>query len=115
MEDPVRFDVWCTPGPSERDQAISDLLSHRPDEGELKLRAELQAAVNSASPLLTAESLPWNRAQSFLTSKPAWALEVHLFQEGLLPTKELQHCSSHNLSYGGVLGCPVCTGFYQRD
>lgn len=115
MEDPVRFDVWCTPGPSERDQAISDLLSLRPDEGELKLRAELQAAVNSASPLLTAEGLPWNRAQSFLASKPAWALEVHLFQEGRLPTEELHHCDSHNLSYGGVLGCHVCTGFYQRD
>ena len=112
MEDPIRFDAWCTLGDVFREQVISDLLASRPNKTELDLRIEINRAANSATPILAATGMSWSRAQELRACPPAWAAKVELFQEGLLPTDTLWHCDEHGLFYGGCLGCHVCSGFY---
>lgn len=111
MEDPIKFDVYGKVPPG-KSQSATDLFivegtySSRPEA----LKAANYSIKNNARVILI-RSVGWLRAQVTSALAP-WAKDVVFCQEGYEPDDKRAYCQKHNLQYGGIFNCHVCSGFY---
>jgi hypothetical protein len=114
MEDPIRFDLWCECKRADRYEIASYLrrlplrpVPAGPDCKRLMgQRMRLQFLARS-----------W-RVVEVLRANPArWLVRLAVYQQGYGPGNAagLHYCEVHDLHYAGVLGCHVCTGFYEGN
>jgi hypothetical protein len=112
MEDPVRFDLWCECERVNRDQMAAYLrqLPVRPavagPDGKRFLGRRME---------LTFQGRPWRVVQAIRANRAPWLTRLTVYLEGYGPSEKerLHYCGLHDLYYAGVLGCHVCTGFYE--
>jgi hypothetical protein len=115
MEEPVRFDARANFVRPLPDDALAWLRRFQKGISELDGRKLLQqGSVQGSSDVLLARGLGWSEARELRVDAPAWVVNLRLFQEGYGPEETGQHCSVHDLHYGGCLGCPVCSDFHAR-
>lgn len=111
MEDPITFDLWGEPVASRRTQALDFLQSNTPHLSHIDMLREYVAALNTHRPMLLAEDLDWQSAQTLRVRAEADFSRVCTYQRGYGPTDlGLHECSTHLLYHSGALGCPVCGG-----
>jgi hypothetical protein len=111
MEDPVRFDVYGKVPPGMAQSAADFSVS----EGTYSSRSEALKAANHSTQhnvhIILMRSVGWLHAQKNSKHAP-WAMELVFCQEGYEINDKYAYCQKHNLQYGGILGCHVCSGFY---
>jgi hypothetical protein len=114
MEDPIRFDLWCDCGRVARDEIVSYLrrlpLNPTPAAPDSKRFAGQQM-------FLKFHGRSWRLVKAIRDNPPPWLVRMAVFQESYCPANEatLQYCESHDFHYAGVIGCHVCTGFYEGN
>ena len=113
MEDPVKFDVFACVIPGRTDDAVAHFRKVGVYDNELAIRKEVNRFTTRNEPIKILGSVSWSRAKSS-EDEFSWARNILLYQEGYRPNDETAYCIQHNLFYGGVLGCHVCSGFYVR-
>lgn len=111
MEDPVKFDVYGKVPPS----MARDAANFSCAEGTYPSRFEALKAANHSTQhnvhIILLRSVGWLLAQKISKLAP-WAREVVFCQEGYEINDKYAYCQKHNLQYGGVRGCHVCSGFF---
>ncbi len=112
MEDPISFDTYVRVQPGEVARAAQALRELRPELTELEAHRLANRSATLGHWILLGSQLPWGQATSILETVPAFFPEVQLLQAGREPSDSLSYCESHNLHVAGVLGCPVCSGFF---
>jgi len=113
MEDPITVDVWAKVKPDVI--AAKELfIAARTDlaRGDA-LKAFNKATVNAQSVQLL-ENLHWDDAPEKMAAHQSAFSDFVLFQRGYKPNKPTLYCGIHDFYFGGVLGCPICTGFYKK-
>lgn len=116
MEDPIRFDVWATVRPGSHKNAVHDIVNAGSELTELEIRNQVNRSARDGKPILVLRSLGWSRAKAIREKPASWMRDVLVYQEGEGPRLgDTSFCKNHNLYYAGVLGCHVCTGFYQDE
>ncbi|WP_413665350.1 hypothetical protein ACG1BZ_09225 [Microbulbifer sp. CNSA002] len=113
MEDPIRFDVYGKIDVSHKKDAVAYLDESEFYEKPLEVRKAVNEAVRESSFTILAKSLGYGDAVSFIESCK-WAKELTLAQEMYYLDGEESFCKQHNLHFGGIFGCHVCSGFYQK-
>ena len=114
MEDPIRFDLWCECERVNRDAIASYLgrlsLSPKPAAPDSK-------RLTGQRMLLRFHGRSWCLVEAMRENPPPWLVRLAVYQEGYGPAKKetLQHCERHDLHYAGVIGCHVCTGFFEGN
>jgi hypothetical protein len=115
MEDPVSFDIWCLPYPEQREASVRAVMAAHPEKSRARCLVLVSRAVRECRPLLAFRDLSWAEVTALRSEPPAWAESVIVVQAGCDPqTGGLSYCETHDLRYGGCLGCHVCTGFYRE-
>ena len=111
MEDPVSFDVWIRSVDERNEREVRRILEARRGQGLIQRRAIVQARVSHAA-ILVAGEVGWSEVEAIRREDLSGQLEWMVLQTGLQPQslERTSRCEVHRLSYGGVLGCPVCGG-----
>ncbi len=112
MEDPISFDTYVRVQPGEVARAVQALRELRPELTELEAHVLANRSVTLGHWILLGSRLPWGQATSMRATAPTFFPNVQLVQAGYEPSDSLSYCESHNLRFAGVLGCPVCGGFF---
>lgn len=109
MEEPIVFDVWgrVPHEPTARRAAAIDRVA------QLRRIDRLQAG-DAAT--LIGERLTWTVASALRREWGDVLGALELFQSGYGPADRdaLLWCLRHEVYFGGVLGCPVCSGFIAQ-
>jgi hypothetical protein len=110
MEDPVLFDVWIRSVDEHNEPEVRRILEARGGQGLIQRRAIVQARVSHTA-LLVAGEVGWSAVEAVRREVPGSDLALMVLQTGLKPhsLERASSCGVHELWYGGVLGCPVCT------
>lgn len=113
MEEPIVFDVWgrVPHEPAARRAAVIDRVAQlRRIDRLLALRVVVRAG-DAAT--LIGERLTWTVASALRREWGDVLGALELFQSGYGPADRdtLQWCLRHEVYFGGVLGCPACSGF----
>ena len=113
MEEPIRVDVYGKIVLSCKKQAIAYLE----ESGIYKKSLDVRLAINNSTRekrfTVLAKSLGYDEAVFFAASCD-WADDITFTQEMYFPGGDEGFCKIHNLHFGGILGCHVCSGFYQK-
>jgi hypothetical protein len=112
VEEPLRFDIWCECERVNR-KAVADYLrclSLEPPVGGPDSKR-----LTGRRMVLKFLARPWRVVEAFRSSPAPWFGPVRVYQQFYGPEQAelLHHCEAHDLYYAGVIGCHVCTGFYQ--
>lgn len=111
MEEPVKFDVYGKVPPDRLQHAANFAWSEGTYPSRLAALKAANHAIQHNVHIIILRSVGWLYAQKFSRLAP-WAEEVVFCQEGYQISDGHAYCSAHNLWYGGVCGCHVCSGFY---
>ena len=120
MEDPCRFDVWAQIIRGAAHDAALFVSEWRHSLTPLELRREINRSMVQGEAILIASRVTWSQAQHIRDTPPSWASEIGVYQENYgpkdfaHPMRFRGHCKSHDLFYGGSLGCHVCNGFFVQ-
>ena len=112
MEDPICFDTYVRVQPGEAAGAAQALRELRPELTELEAHRLANRSATLGHWILLGSRLPWGQATSMRETAPTFFPDVQLLQAGYEPSDSLSNCESHKLRFAGVLGCPVCSGFF---
>lgn len=109
MEELVVFDLWGGVAVERRAEAIDVLAQTRQQPRSAILR---EVAAHPGALLLLSEGLGWQAARSLREAWHELFVGIEVFQSGYGPADRtlLHTCPSHLVIYGGVLGCPICSG-----
>ncbi len=111
MKKKTAFDVWCLVHPDYRQQARRYIAGNRPDLSRSQVTEELNAHINASTPMLIARGKKLRYWVSLSNTRPPWARELHLYQEGFGPTVgETIFCDRHVCRHDAAKSCPICTG-----
>lgn len=113
MEDPILFDVFGTILSDKKLEAVSSLVGAGCYPKEFEARMAVYFSMKDGSQILLANRLKHGDANNFIDNC-TWATNFTLAQEGYSPDDANNYCREHNLHYGGILGCHICTNFYQK-
>jgi len=113
MEQPIRFDVYGKVDLSKKKGLIAYLDESGLYVKPLEVRKAVNLATRESKYITLAKSLGYGEATSFIGTFNL-AKELTLTQEMYYPGGKESFCSKHNLHFGGILGCHVCSGFYQK-
>jgi hypothetical protein len=108
MEDPIVFDVWGT-ALSTAIVVARALVGATGTAHPAVARSVMRSAA-SGTPMLIGTHLGWDAARALRGQANTGYRDVRVYQAGYGPTLQTgtQHCQTHDLYHGGVLGCPVC-------
>jgi len=115
MEDPIAFDLWGAVIPEHKEQAVATIGKLRPDVSRPAILRELIVAPGPDRQVLIARDLAWDTARSLREQLVNHFEHPQVYQTGYGPPNRarLKKCPVHQICYGGVLGCPVCDGWFR--
>lgn len=114
MEDPITFDVWGHLRLGMGKIARALLHEARPDASRLSILQSIAKEPTTPDGLLIVEDIGWGAAEEWRARASEAFERIEVYQSGYGPSRQarMQFCPIHHLYFGGVLGCPVCRGFY---
>ena len=116
MEDPIAFDMWGALIPEHKEQAIATIRDFRAELSRQAILRELALALPRDRRVLIAQQLAWGTVRALRERLATEFEHLQVFQTGYGPADQsrLEECLEHEIWYGGVLGCPVCNGWFLR-
>ncbi len=113
MEDPIRFDLWCECKWANVEE-IAAYLSRLPLASPISNADSKQFAGRRM--VLKFYGRSWSIVEAVRACPAPWLERLIVYQESYGPEKadRLHYCDVHDLNYAGVIGCHVCTGFYEK-
>ncbi|WP_309741632.1 hypothetical protein [Chamaesiphon sp. OTE_20_metabat_361] len=113
MEDPIKFDLWCSIKKGFAKEGIAVISQLMPHLTKLETHLTINHSVVSSSQILLARSLSWAEVNDLKNRIVEFVVDTNVCQEGYNPNQSKNHyCKNHELIYGGCLGCHVCRNFY---
>jgi hypothetical protein len=115
MEDPIAFDLWGAVIPEHKEQAVAKIGELRPDLSRPAILREIILAPVPDRQVLIARDLAWDTARLLREQLVTQFEHLQVYQTGYGPSdvSGLKECPVHQIYYGGVLGCPVCDGWFR--
>lgn len=110
MEEPIQFSVWGEPVEGSRREIVDLLAAMRPDEPRAAILRMVSRALRNGVSLCFAGPLGWAATQKAKQDAISTFRNIQTFQAGYGPDdlNQLDFCETHDVFYGGCLGCPVC-------
>jgi hypothetical protein len=112
MEEPVRVQLWAKIAPTMREEGLKLIRAQGVFASEIELRKAVMESVRDRRPMQVSLGLGYQNARQLASSNRAIFEEVTYCQEGYSPSAA--YCSDHNFHYGGIFGCHLCSGFYEK-
>lgn len=113
MEEPISFDVYGKIDSDYREEAVAKLLGANIYTSEIEARKSINAACRDGKYTILSRGQGWEESNKFMNAC-SWANELALCQEMYYPGGKESYCKEHNLHYGGISGCHVCSEFYKK-
>ena len=114
MECPVKFNLWGTLAPEQRERALSVIRDQHVFSSEIELRKAVSSAIRETSPIQISSALGYEKVTEFSKEVSDIFASFTFCQEGWPPSDGSSFCSKHNFHFGGCLGCHVCSDFYTK-
>ncbi len=114
VQEKLTFDVWCLINPNYRQIVRRVIGNNRRDLARGQLVEDINTHINANKPILLAHGKKLRYWESLTQTKPPWANELYLYQEGHGPESEhTDLCQEHGLHFSGGGECPICAGTHN--
>lgn len=115
-EDPIHFDIWGIVRKGANEKAVQWMLTAKTWPSLLEIRKAANLSTTKHQSIRIVRFITWSDVTNLRKDTPEWLESFEVFQEGYTPfdKAKISYCSDHDLYYGGVCGCHVCTGFFVK-
>lgn len=95
-----------------RQEALEVIRAQSVFAGEMELRMAVMECMREGKLMQVSSAMGYQAVQQLAATTKDLFSEITYCQEGYSPNAA--YCSNHNFHYGGILGCHLCSGFFEK-